>query len=206
MNFRQLIISQRGLGIYQATCQSIAPVNTIHLGLPTFYTLELHQSGSESICSCPDFCTWGGACKHLRALWLIVDNWVKQGLEKPFYYPKSCDEATLLKSNTPIPQCQPATEPPTLVTPVLWDPAIIQSLGQDSTTFNDQETIDTDSDSSSDSSLDAVNVAQKVYKFNIIQQSLLRFNFNSAWNMIYNACSLHCMGLQTCSPMPLHRA
>ena len=23
--------------------------------------------------------------------------------------------------------------------------------------------------------------------------------------MIYDACSLHCMGLQTCSPMPLHR-
>ena len=68
VNFRQLVISQKGPGIYQATCHSTAPVNAIHLGIPTSYSLELHQSGSKSICSCPDFCTRGGACKHLQAL------------------------------------------------------------------------------------------------------------------------------------------
>ena len=160
VNFRQLVVSQKGPGIYQATCNSTAPVNAIHLGLPTFYTLELHQSRSGSICSCPDFCTWGGACKHLWALQLIVESWVKQGHEKPFHYPKTCDEATLLRSNIPIPKHQPAIQPlqPTPAAPVLWDSAFIQSLGQDSTTFDDQETVDTatdNSDSNSDSSLDA---------------------------------------------------
>jgi len=46
VNLRQLVISRRGPGIYQATCCSTAPVNAIQLGLPTSYTLELHQSGS----------------------------------------------------------------------------------------------------------------------------------------------------------------
>ena len=144
-------------------------MNAIHLGLPTFYTLELHQSGSGSICSCPDFCTWGGACKHLRALRLIIESWVKQGHEKPFHYPKTRDEATLLRSNVSIPQRQLAIQPlqPAPAAPVLWDPAFIQSLGQDSTTFDDQETIDTavdDFDSNSNSSLDAdhaVNLTQQ---------------------------------------------
>ena len=158
----QLIVSQRGPGIYQATCYSTAPTNAIQLGLPTSYTIELHQSGSEPICLCPDFCIQGGACKHLQALQLIVDSWVKQGLEKPFHYPKTHDEAALLRSNMLIPEHQLAVQPlqPTLVTPVLWDPAFIQSLGQDSTTFDDQETIDTvaDSDSNSNSSSDAVNL------------------------------------------------
>jgi hypothetical protein len=166
VNFRQLAISQRGPGIYQATCYSTAPVNAIHLGIPTSYTLELHQSGSETTCSCPDFCTRGGACKHLRALRLIIDSWVKQGHEKPFHYPKTRDEATLLRSNMPIPQ--PAIQPlhPTQTTSVLWDPALIQSLGQDSTTFDDQETQTTDtaandSDSNSDSFSYAVNLTQQ---------------------------------------------
>ena len=169
VNFRQLVVSLKGPGIYQATCNSTAPVNAIHLGLPTFYTLELHQSGSGSICSCPDFCTRGGACKHLRALRLIVEIWVKQGQEKPFHYPKTRDEATLLRSNMPIPQYQPPIQPPQPATaaPVLWDPILIQSLGQDSTTFDDQDTIDIladDSESNSDSSLDAdhtVNFTQQ---------------------------------------------
>ena len=159
VKFCQLVVSQKGPGIYQATCHSTAPVNAIHLGLPTSYTLELHQSGSKSKCSCPDFCTRGGACKHLRALRLIIDSWVKQGHDKPFHYPKTRDEATLISSESsdmPISQHQPVQPSP--MTPVLWDPAFIQSLGQDSTMFDDQETIDTaaaDSDSSSGSSLDA---------------------------------------------------
>ena len=135
VNFHQIVVLQRGLGIYQATCRSTAPINAIQLGLPTFYELELHQSGSESKCSCPDFCTRGGACKHLQALRLIIDSWVKQGLEKPFYYPRTHDEVSLLRSNMPISEHQPATQPLQLtlspVTPVLWDPTFIQSLGQD---------------------------------------------------------------------------
>ena len=162
----QLIVSRRGPGIYQATCHSTAPVNAIHLGVPTSYTLELHQSGRETKCSCPDFCTRGGACKHLRALRLIIDSWVKQGHEKPFHYSKTRDEAILLRNNIPIPQLAIQPLHPTQMTPTLWDPAFIQSLGQDSTTFDDLETTVTDtaahdSDSNSDSFSYAVDLAQQ---------------------------------------------
>jgi len=158
VHFRQLIVSKMSPGVYQATCHSTAPVNAIQLAPPISYTLELHQSGS-STCSCPDFCLRDGACKHLRALRLIVDGWVNQGFEKPFHYPKTRVEATLLRNNIPILQSQPMTEPPPtpLATPMLWDPAFIQSLGQDSTTLDDQEITDTiaeDSDSNSDSGAD----------------------------------------------------
>jgi hypothetical protein len=82
---------------------------------------------------------------------LFVDSWVKQGHENPFHYPKTRDEATLLRSNMIIPQ--PIPQP--------LHPAFVQSLGQDPTTFDDQEITDTaahDSDSDSDSFSSAVNL------------------------------------------------
>jgi hypothetical protein len=93
---------------------------------------------------------------------LIVDNWVEQGFEKPFHYPKTHDEAIQLRNDMPIPQHQLATTTQPL-TQMLWDPDFIQSLGQDETTFDNEEIIHTtaaDSDSNSDSSSDAVNLTQ----------------------------------------------
>jgi hypothetical protein len=137
---RYLAVSRTGPGIYHAVCQSIAPINAIQLAPPPTYSVELCQLGSSS-CSCPDFQTRGGACKHLRALRLIVDSWVEQGFEKPFTYPRSRIEATLLTANASMTNVNMA--PPTLTpaTPVLWDSTFVQSLGGDSTTIDDQDDI-----------------------------------------------------------------
>ena len=57
------------------------------------YELVLHHSGHGS-CTCWDFSIQGGACKHLHALWHLVDNWVERQLIRPFYYPSSQSEAS----------------------------------------------------------------------------------------------------------------
>jgi hypothetical protein len=126
---RQLEVLRLGPGIYHAICQSTAPVNAIQVTPSATYNIELCQSGRSS-CSCPDFQTRGGACKHLRALRLIVDCWVQQGFEKPFVYPRSRNEATQ------VPMTDVNVPPP--LTPVLWDSTFVQSLGGDSTTIDDQ--------------------------------------------------------------------
>ena len=59
------------------------------------YELVLHCSGHGS-CTWWDFSIWGGACKHLRALWHLIDNWVERQLIHPFYYPSSQSEASQL--------------------------------------------------------------------------------------------------------------
>ena len=70
-------------------------------------------------CSCPDFTSNGGACKHLWALRLIVDGWVQQCLLPFPYHPTSLDDAqrvlSILKSrpepkqNAPQPNAPHAT-------------------------------------------------------------------------------------------------
>ena len=46
----------------------------------------LHHSGFGS-CTCLDFLNCGGACKHLRAFWHIIDSWAQNGHILPFFYP-----------------------------------------------------------------------------------------------------------------------
>ena len=78
---------------YEATCFS---AQTKPTGTPRLqYELILHRSGHGS-CTCLDFSNRGGACKHLRALRLLVDNWVARQLIHPFHYPSSRSAASQL--------------------------------------------------------------------------------------------------------------
>jgi hypothetical protein len=78
---------------YEATCFSAQTTATGTQRLQ--YKLVLHHSGHGS-CTCQDFSIRGGACKHLRALWLLVDNWVERELIHPFHYLSSQSEASQL--------------------------------------------------------------------------------------------------------------
>ncbi|KAK7015379.1 hypothetical protein R3P38DRAFT_3204636 [Favolaschia claudopus] len=44
----------------------------------------------------------GAACKHLRALRCVVDDWVTRGLATPFYYPATLEAAQQVRRITPI--------------------------------------------------------------------------------------------------------
>lgn len=58
----------------ECASSSSAPSNTP----PILYQLTFHPSGSAT-CTCPDWLTRGGACKHLRAFRLVIDSWSASG-------------------------------------------------------------------------------------------------------------------------------
>ncbi|EPQ56931.1 hypothetical protein GLOTRDRAFT_127317 [Gloeophyllum trabeum ATCC 11539] len=71
---------------FEATCLSTADPTRAP------YCLVIHRAGYAS-CTCPDFAHRGGACKHLRALRVRINNWVASGQVPPFYYPHTPLEA-----------------------------------------------------------------------------------------------------------------
>ncbi|KAJ3832256.1 hypothetical protein F5878DRAFT_505339, partial [Lentinula raphanica] len=70
---------------YTAVCSSSTEPDV-------FYTLSIQRSGRAS-CSCPDFQKKGGACKHLRAMRLVLDALVLAGHERAFNFPSTWLEA-----------------------------------------------------------------------------------------------------------------
>jgi hypothetical protein len=137
---------------YMAICTASHVPGAKHQFLE--YDLHCNRNG-DAACSCPDFQTHGGACKHLRALRLTIEHWISQRLEMPFYFPTSHEEAENLRwiesrvvdsgvasGGVPIPQV------------VQWDPAIIQNLGGDRTILGDDDEIDDLINSDSDSDMD----------------------------------------------------
>ena len=94
---------------YEATCLSAQMRPT---GVPRLqYKLILHCSGHGS-CTCQDFSNQGGTCKHLHALWLLVDIWVVRQLIHPFHYPSSQSTASQLVLPTSQPGSKSAEIPP----------------------------------------------------------------------------------------------
>lgn len=85
---------------YSATCTSSS-----RLGL--CYQLQLNRDGHAK-CDCPDFIHRGGACKHLRAFRLVVDQWIQNGLTEPFAYPATMTVAKRIRPAQPI---LPSTQP-----------------------------------------------------------------------------------------------
>ena len=108
------------------------------------YSIKITRTGLAS-CTCPDFLTRGGACKHLRATRLTIE-----GRKIVFHYPTSRAEGERLSldsellSQPKLPNSkysiQSLLNPPDISPPsITWDPTIIQTLGHDRTTLDDQE-------------------------------------------------------------------
>jgi hypothetical protein len=61
------------------------------------YWLTMHPSGSAT-CTCMDWLTQGGACKHLRAFHLVVLSWMQaKMLHYPYHFPSTKDEAVHIR-------------------------------------------------------------------------------------------------------------
>jgi hypothetical protein len=57
------------------------------------YWLTAHPSGS-STCICPNWINRGGACKHLHAFQLLIEDWAMKGkLQYKYSFPQMQDEA-----------------------------------------------------------------------------------------------------------------
>ncbi|KAJ3729336.1 hypothetical protein C8R42DRAFT_558864, partial [Lentinula raphanica] len=74
---------------YAAVCISSTKADTS-------YELSIHRSGTAT-CTCPDFQNNGGACKHLRALRLVLEALVLSGHERAFHFPTTRIEALQLE-------------------------------------------------------------------------------------------------------------
>jgi hypothetical protein len=61
------------------------------------YFVYIHRDGYAA-CTCPDFTSRGAVCKHLRALRLVLENWVARRLIGPFYYPPTSEAARNVRS------------------------------------------------------------------------------------------------------------
>ncbi|KAK7441583.1 hypothetical protein VKT23_016575 [Stygiomarasmius scandens] len=100
------------------------------------YSLEICHNG-HGLCTCPDFQSRGGACKHLRALRIPIDRWLQQHYCQPFHYPSSVDEALAIQ-NEPVPR------PPDSVSELVTGPDLmnLQFIANDMTTIGDDHDLD----------------------------------------------------------------
>lgn len=59
------------------------------------YSLTSHPTGSAT-CTCPDWLYRGGACKHMRAFRLLIEEWMQCGhlLPSSFHFAGNLEEAT----------------------------------------------------------------------------------------------------------------
>ncbi|KAJ3869202.1 hypothetical protein EV359DRAFT_76897 [Lentinula novae-zelandiae] len=105
-------------------------------GGPTPYVISIHTSGRAS-CTCLDFHHNGKACKHLRALRLLVDGWVIQGLVRAhFHYPLTLENAQALHQPPPRASLPSFMEAPSEIVSIgesfsatTW--MMVQAIGQD---------------------------------------------------------------------------
>ncbi|KAJ3927532.1 MAG: hypothetical protein NXY57DRAFT_965389 [Lentinula lateritia] len=107
-------------------------------GGPNSYVLSIHTSGCAS-CTCLDFYHHGKACKHLRALRILIDGWVAQGLvHMHFHYPLTLENAQALRQNAheaaPQPHIDVTSETSRMsesLSMTSW--AVVQAIGGDAT-------------------------------------------------------------------------
>ncbi|KAJ3887289.1 hypothetical protein GG344DRAFT_80872 [Lentinula edodes] len=111
----------------------------------TSYQLTISRFGNAS-CSCPNFYSQGGACKHLRAFHYVINAWT----EKPFHYPQTLASAQEIAHQTMSSKTSNlmAVVPESQLSPEPIDWAVIQALGGDSTILGNglDEQGDTDSE------------------------------------------------------------
>ncbi|KAI0037717.1 hypothetical protein FA95DRAFT_1506619, partial [Auriscalpium vulgare] len=79
------------------------------------YWLTMHASGAAT-CTCPDWLNRAGACKHLRALRLVVLSWMRSGaVGNAYIFPISKEDAHKTRENNrawygPV-YCSAVTQP-----------------------------------------------------------------------------------------------
>ncbi|KAJ8089484.1 hypothetical protein PM082_014736 [Marasmius tenuissimus] len=125
VQLQRISVGRADTNTFQATCLS-----SKLSAMGTTYSVFLSRAGAGE-CSCPDFQSRGGACKHLRALWILVDSWIAQGLEQPaFYYLSSLEDSKPCDFSHPTPtvDLDTAKQLPMIV-------AQAQSMANDSTTL-----------------------------------------------------------------------
>jgi hypothetical protein len=140
----RMVISRPDFDTYVTSCLSSHPPTS---GMePLRYTTELCRSGKAS-CSCPDFQTRGGACKHLRLVRFYVDHWIASKQETTFLYPQSRKHAEGIH-HSQQPTLSEPRPPPAHPVVITWDPVSIQALGGDLTTIDadDSEILEVESD------------------------------------------------------------
>ncbi|KAF8057038.1 hypothetical protein FPV67DRAFT_1456570 [Lyophyllum atratum] len=133
-------------GSYSASCLSSKSIATG--SDTTCYEIKIHEVGIAS-CKCPDFHTHGGACKHLRAMRMILDVWVHYGHIPSLNYPTSSEAAReIMKTNNISPVSLPihlpsplrdSSPPPVPILKQNIDWTLIQGLSDDTTTIDDLE-------------------------------------------------------------------
>ena len=121
---------------FKATCASskASVFDPSHLR----YSLSIHRSGI-SVCGCLDFRNQGGACKHLRALRIHIDYWVRSGMETTFTFPTSLADAQRIHDQAYI---SSAPRPPTMDStdcPTALNLSMLQALANDPTTMDQVE-------------------------------------------------------------------
>lgn len=87
-----LSISHPDPDTYTAACASSTTADML-------YSMSLWCSG-EGACSCPDFQTHSGACKHLQALCFVIDSLVLIGQEWTFRFPTTPLEAAQVEKRS----------------------------------------------------------------------------------------------------------
>lgn len=110
---------------YAAACASSTTADVL-------YSISLCRSG-EGACTCPDFQKRGGACKHLRALRLVIDSLVLIGQERAFLFPANPLEAAQVerRSLASLASTSPLNSSTKL--PPMVNFSAIQAFGDDNT-------------------------------------------------------------------------
>ncbi|KAF5381270.1 hypothetical protein D9615_008377 [Tricholomella constricta] len=148
-------------GSYSASCIS-SRSNTLSSSSVS-YIVKMHEMGVGS-CTCPDFSTRGGACKHLRALRMILDTWAHYNHIPPLTYPSSAIAAreilkkfNVLNPGVMLPLGTSESPPSPPVQPILQptiDWTLIQGLAEDTTTIDVLEDVAEDVSDSTTSESD----------------------------------------------------
>lgn len=147
---QKLIIFRKDQDSYTGHCSSTSPTPDSD-SASLQYDLEICRSGWAT-CSCADFQSRGGACKHLRSMRFVVEFWISHGHEMAFSYPQSRSDAekvyAVRQGSGPgsllISQIENMTPPPAAPNTIQWDPLIIQALGCDPTTIDTSQALEDD--------------------------------------------------------------
>ncbi|KAH9942659.1 hypothetical protein B0H21DRAFT_710230 [Amylocystis lapponica] len=152
----RLEVFWRHTDLFEASCASSS--SAVFMPNHQRYDIRIHRSGVAS-CTCADFATHGGACKHLRALRIVVDLSLASYMQPPYHYPSTPAAAehvrTISADIRPEADCDASmTAAPVQCLPLVEECAMLQQLGQDNTTVDlagdGSETSDNDTGASDD--------------------------------------------------------